>query len=123
MFKALVSHDGVYEQVSMFGGTEELWFPRWEFNGYPWDKGSLYQKWNPANYVNDFNTPMLIIHGQNDFRIPYTQAMQLFTALQIKGVDSRFLFFPDEDHFVRKPQNAQMWWKTVHEWLGRYLKP
>ena len=123
LFKALVSHDGVYEQVSMFGGTEELWFPRWEFNGYPWDKGSLYQKWNPANYVNDFNTPMLIIHGQNDFRIPYTQAMQLFTALQIKGVDSRFLFFPDEDHFVRKPQNAQMWWKTVHEWLGRYLKP
>ena len=123
LFKALVSHDGVYEQVSMFGGTEELWFPRWEFNGYPWDKGSLYQKWNPANYVNDFNTPMLIIHGQNDFRIPYTQAMQLFTALQIKGVDSRFLFFPDEDHFVRKPQNAQLWWKTVHEWLGRYLNP
>lgn len=123
LFKVLVSHDGVYEQVGMFGATEELWFPIWEFNGYPWEEGSLYQKWNPANYVDNFSTPMLVIHGQNDFRIPYTQAMQLFTALQIKGVDSRFLFFPDETHFVLKPQNAQLWWKTVHEWLGKYLKP
>lgn len=123
LFKVLVSHDGVYEQVGMFGATEELWFPIWEFNGYPWEKGSLYQKWNPANYVDNFNTPMLVIHGQNDFRIPYTQAMQLFTALQIKGVDSRFLFFPDETHFVLKPQNAQLWWKTVYEWLGKYLEP
>jgi dipeptidyl aminopeptidase/acylaminoacyl peptidase len=123
LFKVMVSHDGVYEQVGMFGATEELWFPIWEFNGYPWEEGSLYQKWNPANYVDNFRTPMLVIHGQNDFRIPYTQAMQLFTALQIKGVDSRFLFFPDETHFVLKPQNAQLWWKTVYEWLGKYLKP
>ncbi|NIW96633.1 MAG: prolyl oligopeptidase family serine peptidase [Phycisphaerae bacterium] len=107
----------------MFGATEELWFPAWEFNGYPWEEESLYQKWNPANYVENFNTPMLVIHGENDFRVPYTQGMQLFTALQVKGVDSRLLYFPDEDHFVRKPQNAQLWWKTVHEWLRRYLMP
>jgi len=123
LFKVLVCHDGVYEQVSMFGATEELWFPAWEFNGYPWEEGSLYQKWNPANYVDNFKTPMLVIHGEKDFRVPYTQGMQLFTALQVKGVDSRLLYFPDEDHFVRKPQNAQLWWKTVHEWLGRYLEP
>jgi len=123
LFKVLVSHDGVFEQVSMFGATEELWFPIWEFNGRPWDEGSLYQKWNPINYVENFNTPMLIIHGERDYRVPYTQGLQLFTALQLRGVDSRLLFFPDEDHFVLKPQNARLWWKTVLDWLAKYLKP
>jgi len=122
LFKVLVCHDGVYEQVSMFGATEELWFPSWEFNGYPWEETSLFQKWNPANHVENFETPMLIVHGENDYRVPYTQALQMFTALQLKGVDSKLLFFPDEDHFVRKPANAQLWWETVHEWLGGYLK-
>ena len=121
LFKCLVSHDGLYEQVSMFGSTEELWFPTWEFNGYPWQEGSLYQKWNPANFVEHFKTPILIVHGEKDFRVPYTQAMQLFTAVQLKGVESKFLFFPDEDHFVRKPQNAKQWWKNVYGWLGKYL--
>lgn len=123
LFKVLVSHDGVYEQVSMFGATEELWFPMWEFNGKPWEEGSLYQVWNPANYADHFDTPMLVIHGEHDYRVPYTQGLQLFTALQVKGVDSRLLFFPDEDHFVRKPQNARLWWKTVHGWLAKYLNP
>ncbi len=123
LFKVLVSHDGVFEQVSMFGGTEELWFPLWEFNGAPWDEGSLYQKWNPINFVDHFNTPMLIVHGEHDYRVPYTQGLQLFTALQMKGVESRLLFFPDEDHFVRKPQNARQWWQTVHGWLAKWLKP
>jgi dipeptidyl aminopeptidase/acylaminoacyl peptidase len=123
LFKCLVSHDGVFEQVSMFGATEELWFPTWEFNGYPWDAESLYQKWNPINYVNNFSTPMLIIHGEHDYRIPYTQALQLFTALQLRGVPSKLLFFPDEDHFVRKPQNAKQWWKNVHDWFAKYLNP
>ncbi len=123
LFKVLVNHDGVFEQVSMFGATEELWFPIWEFKGRPWDEGSLYQKWNPANYVQHFKTPMLVIHGERDFRVPYTQGLQVFTALQLMGVESRLLFFPDEDHFVLKPQNARLWWKTVHEWLGKYLKP
>lgn len=123
LFKCLVSHDGVFEQVSMFGSTEELWFPLWEFNGAPWDEGNLTQKWNPVNFVNHFRTPMLIIHGEHDYRVPYTQGLQLFTALQMKGVDSKLLFFPDEDHFVRKPQNARQWWRNVHGWLGKYLRP
>ncbi len=123
-FKCLVSHDGVFEQVSMYGATEELWFPEWEFNGTPWDEGSLYQKWNPARpeRVRRFKTPMLIVHGEHDYRVPYTQGLQIFTALQRQGVESRLLFFPDEDHFVTKPQNARLWWKTVHGWFARFLK-
>ena len=122
-FKCLVSHDGVYEQVSMYGATEELWFPEWEFNGKPWDEVSLYQKWNPAKpeRVRRFHTPMLIIHGEHDYRVPYTQGLQIFTALQRRGVKSRLLFFPDEDHFVTKPQNAKLWWKTVHQWFKEFL--
>ncbi len=123
LFKVLVSHDGVYELVSMFGATEELWFPRWEFNGNPWEPESLYQKWNPANYAANFKTPMLVIHGELDYRVPYTQGLQLFTALQLNNVPSRLLFFPDEDHFVSKPQNARLWWHTVHDWLAQYLSP
>jgi dipeptidyl aminopeptidase/acylaminoacyl peptidase len=121
-FKCLVSHDGVYDQVSMYGATDELWFPEWEFNGAPWSEGSLYQKWSPSNLVENFKTPMLVIHGEKDYRVPYTQGLQLFTALQRRGVDSKLLFFPDEDHFVRKPQNARLWWKTVHDWFAEYLK-
>ncbi len=121
-FQCLVSHDGVYDQVSMWGATEELWFPEWEFNGKPWEKGSLYQKWNPANRAGNFKTPMLIVHGEHDYRVPYTQGLQLFSALQRQGVKSRLLFFPDEDHFVRKPQNAKLWWKTVQDWFAEFLK-
>lgn len=123
LFTTLVSHAGLYEQVSFFGATEELWFPRWEFNGMPWEDGSLYQKWNPANYAANFKTPMLVVHGEHDYRVPFTQGLQLYTALQMQQVESRLLFFPDEDHFIRKPQNAQLWWATVHEWLARYLQP
>lgn len=121
LFKTLVSHDGVYDQRSMFGATEELWFPAWEFNGYPWQPGSLYEKWSPSNFVDHFHTPMLIIHGERDYRVPYTQGLQLFTALQLKGVPSKLLFFPDEDHFVQKPRNARQWWKNVYGWLAEYL--
>jgi len=120
-FQCLVSHDGVYDQPSMYGATEELWFPEWEFNGMPWQKGSLYQKWNPASRAAHFKTPMLVVHGEHDFRVPYTQGLQLFTALQRQGVKSKLLFFPDEDHFVRKPQNARLWWKTVHGWFAEFL--
>ncbi|MEJ2635466.1 MAG: S9 family peptidase [Calditrichia bacterium] len=123
LFKTLVCHDGVYEQVSEFGATEELWFPAWEFNGYPWQKGSLYEKWNPANFVEHFKTPILIVHGIKDFRVPYTQGLQAFTAVQLQHVDSKLLIFPDEDHFVQKPKNARQWWRNVYDWLGKYLKP
>ena len=122
-YKCLVSHDGVYDQVSMWGSTEELWFPEWEMGGVPWQAGSVYGKWSPSRLAANFKTPTLIIHGENDFRIPYTQGLQFFTALQRQGVPSRLLFFPDENHFVRKPKNARFWWKTVYSWLNTYLQP
>ena len=117
-FKSLVSHDGVYELVSMYGSTEELWFPEWEFKGTPWDAPALYQEYNPASHAKSFKTPTLVIHGEHDYRVPYTQGMQLFTALQRQGVESKFLFYPDENHFVQKPQNARLWWNTVLGWLA-----
>jgi len=121
-FKCLISHDGVFDQRSMYGSTEELWFPEWEFNGPYWQNPELYEKWSPSTRVQHFKTPMLVIHGEHDYRVPYTQGLQLFTALQRQGVESRLLFFPDEDHFVTNPQNARLWWQTVHDWLARYLK-
>ena len=121
-FQCLVNHDGVYDQVSMYGGTEELWFPEWEFGGTPWDNPEEYEKWSPSTYAKNFKTPMLVVHGENDFRVPNTQGFQVFTALQRQGVPSKLLYFPDEDHFVRKPQNAELWWKTLHEWFAEYLK-
>lgn len=120
-FKTLVSHDGVYDQRSMYGATEELWFPEWEFNGTPYNNPELFEKWSPSNYAKNFSTPTLVIHGENDFRVPVTQGFQMFTALQRNGVPSKLLYFPDEDHFVRKPQNARLWWKTVHEWIAEWI--
>jgi len=121
-YKCLVSHDGTYEQVSMYGSTEELWFPEWEFGGKPWEPNTTYEQWSPSRLAANFKTPMLIVHSEQDFRVPYTQGLQIFTALQRQGVPSRLLFFPDEDHFVQKPQNAQLWWQTVYDWLEKYLK-
>ena len=121
-YQCLISHDGTYDQKSMWGSTEELWFPEWEMGGLPWQEGTDYDKWSPARLVANFKTPTLIIHGEHDYRLPYTQGLQYFSALQRQKVPSRLLFFPDEDHWVQKPQNAQLWWKTVHEWLETYLK-
>jgi len=123
LFKALVCHAGLFEQISFYGATEELWFPTWEFGKPYWEDSSLFQKWNPANHIQNFDTPMLVIHGEKDFRVPYSQGLQLYTALQMKGVDSELLIYPDEDHFIRKPLNANFWWKNVHGWLAKYLKP
>ncbi len=122
MFKCLISHDGPFDQRSMFGATEELWFPIWEFNGTPWDRGNFYEIYSPSLYVNNFKTPMLVIHSQKDYRVPVTQGFQLFTALKLKGVPSELLYFSDEDHFVQKPQNAKIWWHEVLGWLNKYLK-
>ena len=121
-FRCLVSHSGVYDIRSMFGATEELWFPEWEFKGTPWTNKAQYDKWSPSSYVTDFKTPCLVVHGQNDFRVPLSQGLQFYTALQLMNVPSKFLTFPDEDHFVQKPQNAELWWKTVLGWLADYLK-
>jgi dipeptidyl aminopeptidase/acylaminoacyl peptidase len=120
-YKCLISHDGTYDLRSKWGSTEELWFPEWEMGGVPWQEGTDYEKWSPSRLAANFKTPALIIHGEHDYRLPYTQGLQYFSALQRQKVPSRLLFFPDEDHWVQKPQNAQLWWKTVHEWLERYL--
>ena len=121
-FKALVSHDGVYDSRSMYGETEEIWFDEWEHRGPPWTRREAYEKTSPSNYVQDIQTPMLIVHGALDFRVPESQAIQLFTSLQRRGIPSRLLYFPDEGHWVLKPQNSQLWYKTVLEWLDKYVK-
>jgi dipeptidyl aminopeptidase/acylaminoacyl peptidase len=122
-FKVLVSHDGVYNLESMYGTTEELWFPEWEFKGTPWSNPALYSRWSPHKFVQNFNTPILIIHSELDFRVPISEGMQLFTAVQRKGIDSKLLMFPDEGHWVLKPQNSQFWYHTVLDWLDKYLQP
>ena len=121
-FKVLVSHDGVYNLTSMYGATEELWFTDWEFKGTPWTNPAMYQRWSPHNFVANFKTPMLIIHSELDYRVPIGEGLQLFTALQRKGIDSKLLVFPDEGHWVLKPQNSQLWYHTVLDWLDKYLK-
>ena len=121
-FSCLISHAGVFDLRSMYGATEELWFPEWEFKGSPWSNPGQYEKWSPSSYVQNFKTPCLVIHGQYDFRVPVTQGFQLFTSLQRMNVPSRMLYFPDEYHFVTKPLNAELWWNTVYEWLNEYLK-
>lgn len=121
-FKALISHSGVYDLASEFGGTEELWFPLSEFGGAPWDKPEVYTKWSPSSSVKDFHTPMLVIHGEKDFRVPYTQSLQLFTALQLQKVQSKLVIFPDEGHWILKPQNSLLWYKTSIDWLDSWVK-
>jgi dipeptidyl aminopeptidase/acylaminoacyl peptidase len=122
IFDCLISHDGVFDLRSMYGATEELWFPEWEYHGTPWTSPEQYTKWSPSMYVKNFKTPLLVVHSANDFRVPLEQGLQLFTALQRMGVPSKLLYFPDEDHFISKPQNAELWWKTLHDWLATYLK-
>ena len=121
-FKALITHSGVYDLASEFGATEELWFPLWEFGGTPWDRPEVYDKWSPSHYVKDFHTPTLVIHGELDFRVPYTQGLQLFTALQMQKVPSQLLVFPDEGHWVLKPQNSLLWYKTFIDWIDSWVK-
>ena len=121
-FQALVTHDGVYNFESMYGSTDEVWFDEWEHGGTPWDKPEEYRRFSPHVYAKNFRTPTLVIHGGLDYRIPYTEAMQLFTALQRQGVPSKFLFFPDENHWVLKPANSELWHATVFDWLGTYLR-
>jgi len=120
-FNALVCHDGVYNLESMYGTTEELWFPEWENGGTPWESKELYKKWSPSEFVANFKTPMLVVHGGMDFRVPESQAFELFTALQKMNVDSKFVYFPKETHFVLKPQNAKFWWNTIFDWYENHL--
>ncbi|MBU0713616.1 S9 family peptidase [bacterium] len=121
-FKTLVNHDGTFNLYTNFLTTEELWFPEWEFNGPYWEDEQYYQKWSPHNYVNNFKTPMLIIHGEHDYRLAYTEGLMPFTALRRKGIPAKLVIFPDETHFVSKPQNSRFWHQTIFEWLDSYIK-
>ncbi|MCK5003810.1 MAG: S9 family peptidase, partial [Candidatus Aminicenantes bacterium] len=120
-FKCLVSHDGIFDSRSMYYSTEELWFEEWEYGGTPWNS-DLYEKFNPARFVEKFKIPMLIIHGEKDFRVPVSQGIMLFTAHQRRGIKSKMLYFPNEDHFVQKPKNAQFWWSSVFKWFEENIK-
>jgi dipeptidyl aminopeptidase/acylaminoacyl peptidase len=121
-FKVLVSHDGVYNLTSMTGVTEELWFTDWEFKGTPWSNPAMYDRWSPHHFVQNFKTPILIITNELDYRVPVGEGLQLFTAVQRMGVDSKLIVFPDEGHWVLKPQNSAFWHKHVLGWLDKYLK-
>jgi dipeptidyl aminopeptidase/acylaminoacyl peptidase len=121
-FKGLVSHAGVYNLTSMYGATEELWFPEWEFKGTPWTNPAMYARWSPHMFVQNFNTPTLVTCGELDYRVPYTESLQLYTALQRKGVPSKLVVFPDEGHWILKPQNSKLWYTTVIDWLNKYVK-
>lgn len=122
-FKALVSHAGVYNLESMATATEELWFVNWEFKGMPWENPVNYQKWSPNKFVKNFNTPTLVTAGELDYRVPVDQSLQLYTALQLKKVDSKLIVFPDEGHWILKPQNSEFWYTNVIDWFGKYLNP
>lgn len=121
-FKVLVSHDGVYNLTAMYGATEELWFPEWEFKGTPWSNPAMYERWSPHNFVKDFKTPVLIITNTLDYRVPEGEGLQFFTAVQRMGVESKLVDFPDEGHWVSKPGNSQFWYNTVIGWLDQHLK-
>ncbi len=119
-FKCLVNHCGVYNFVNMYGATDELWFDEWD-HGIPW-LNAEFEKWSPHRGAGQFNTPTLVIHGEQDFRIPVTEGINTFATLQRRGVPSKFLYFPDEGHWVLKPQNSALWHRTVFDWLAEYLK-
>jgi dipeptidyl aminopeptidase/acylaminoacyl peptidase len=121
-FKCLVCHDGNLDERMAYFDTEELWFPEWEHRGTPWTNPAGYAKNNPVDFVKNWKTPTLVIHGMKDFRIPYSQGIATFTGLQRKGIPSELLIFPDENHFVLKPLNSIQWHDTVIGWLDRWLK-
>jgi dipeptidyl aminopeptidase/acylaminoacyl peptidase len=121
-FKCLVSHDGMFNAESAWGSTEEMWFNNWEFKGAPYDNRALYQKWSPHQYAKNFKTPTLVIHGQRDYRLDVSEGFQLFTTLQMENVPSKMLYFPDEGHWVLKPQNSKLWYETVNAWVDQWTK-
>ncbi|HLX06306.1 MAG TPA: S9 family peptidase [Thermoanaerobaculia bacterium] len=122
-FRCLVTHDGTFDQRMMYYATEELWFPEWEMGGPYWQHPELYEQWNPARFVDRWRTPTLVIHGGLDYRIPITQGLGAFTALQRRGIPSELLTFPQENHWVLKPADSLLWHQTVLAWLARWLGP
>jgi dipeptidyl aminopeptidase/acylaminoacyl peptidase len=121
-FKCIVQHDGVFDARAMAYETEELWFDEWEHGGHAYyEAPAEFERWNPVNHVQNWKTPQLVITSEKDFRIPYTQGIAAFTALQRRGIPSRLLIFPDENHWVLKPKNSVQWYDEVFGWMGRYL--
>jgi dipeptidyl aminopeptidase/acylaminoacyl peptidase len=127
-FKCIVSHDGMFDAESAFGSTEEAWFNIWEFKGNPWDyygkpdSENPFRKWSPSLSAKNFKTPTLVIHSQLDYRLDVSEGFQLFDTLQLLKVPSKMLYFPDEGHWVLKPQNSQLWYKTVNDWVDEWTK-
>jgi dipeptidyl aminopeptidase/acylaminoacyl peptidase len=125
-FRCIVTHDGVFDTESAYGSTDELWFPEWEFRGTPWNaagtrhENSLYRRWSPMLFAARFKTPTLVIHGQLDYRLDLSQGLSLFTTLKRMGVPSEMLYFPDEGHWVLKPLNSRLWYKTVNGWCDQW---
>ncbi len=123
-FKCIVNHDGVFDAVAMAYSTEELWFTQAEFGGLPYNPTDYpkFEKFNPSNFVDKMTTPMLIIHGGKDFRIPESEGISAFTALQRRGIESKFLYFEMENHWVLKPDNSIKWYDTVLAWLDKFTQ-
>lgn len=121
-FRCLVNHDGNLDERMAYFATEELWFPEWDHEGTPWENPEGYEKHNPVRFVQNWRTPMLVIHGARDFRVVDTQGLGTFTALQRRGIPSKLLYFPDENHWVLKPANSIQWHETVIEWLDQWTK-
>jgi len=122
-FKAFLSHAGVYNLESMAAATEELWFVKWDFKGMPWENPVEYNRWSPHKFAKNFATPTLVTAGELDYRVPVDQSLQLYTTLQLKGVESKLVIFPDEGHWILKPQNSEFWHGQVMDWFKKYLKP
>jgi dipeptidyl aminopeptidase/acylaminoacyl peptidase len=121
-YRALVTHDGVFDLVSMYGSTEELWFPEWEMGGPYWKSREAYEKWSPSRYVSAFRTPTLVVHGERDYRVGVEQGLGMFTALRRQGVPARLVVFPDENHWVLEPANSVRWYEEVIGWLDRWTR-
>jgi len=115
-----VSHAGVFDLRSMAGETEELWFVNWEFKGMPWDQPETYAKFSPSYFVKEFKTPTLVLHGELDYRVPAGQGLQLFTGLQMMKVPSKLVLFPDEGHWILKPQNSLLWYQSFLDWINEF---
>jgi dipeptidyl aminopeptidase/acylaminoacyl peptidase len=121
-FRCLVSHDGIFDLRSFYGATDEHWFAEWEFGGTPWENPEPYEHWSPSTYVKSWKTPMLLVQGGKDYRVPEGEAFAAFEALQRLGVPSQLLQFPDETHWVSKPRDSIIWYDTVLAWLDRWLQ-
>jgi dipeptidyl aminopeptidase/acylaminoacyl peptidase len=112
----------MFNPESAYGTTDELWFNEWEFKGTPWTNRALYRRWSPMLAETNFKTPTLVVHSQLDYRLDVSEGYELFTTLQRMGVPSKMLYFPDEGHWVAKPQNSELWYKTVNDWVEQWTK-